>query len=203
MFSVWCDRFLMDDLKCQQQKIQLVLCTISQLIWNVRSFYTLCSADRFVLLTNVCLQGSRRRVAEGRMMLPRCMSAGFVPSSSASLKRLAATWTGIVKARSYPRTLANCALVTFLSNFMGDWFLGFLPERENETLNRARQLVFGNESLAAVGAQMRWGIQNTPPLQSIMVGPAFSLIRVSYGRCNFLGVVSGMSIWEALPHRPC
>jgi hypothetical protein len=30
-----------------------------------------------------------------------------------------------------------------------------LPERETETLNRARQLVFGNESLAAIGAQMR------------------------------------------------
>ncbi|ONM30276.1 JAG [Zea mays] len=28
-----------------------------------------------------------------------------------------------------------------------------LPERETETLNRARQLVFGNESLAAIGAQ--------------------------------------------------
>ncbi|OEL23270.1 Zinc finger protein STAMENLESS 1, partial [Dichanthelium oligosanthes] len=28
-------------------------------------------------------------------------------------------------------------------------------QRETETLNRARQLVFGNESLAAVGAQMR------------------------------------------------
>jgi hypothetical protein len=28
-------------------------------------------------------------------------------------------------------------------------------ERETETLNRARQLVFGNETLSAVGAQMR------------------------------------------------
>jgi hypothetical protein len=35
--------------------------------------------------------------------------------------------------------------------------LGFdLSERETETLNRARQLVFGNDSLAAVGAQLKY-----------------------------------------------
>ncbi|RLM93395.1 zinc finger protein STAMENLESS 1-like, partial [Panicum miliaceum] len=53
-------------------------------------------------------------------------------------------------------------------------------QRETETLNRARQLVFGNESLAAVGAQMRdVNMGGTAP--STMLGGGFRGVATGGG----------------------
>lgn len=139
------------------------------------------------------------------MLLQRCMSAGFAPSSSASLKRLAAIWTAIDKARSYTTiALANYTMLSFPSIFLwviidfwasssreGDWNPQPCPAtRLRQPEPRRHRRADEVRHILAL-------------LQKITIAPSLWLgFLSSHTHCNSVGTVSGMWVWLALPHRP-